>query len=220
MTEPAREVSSVPWVVTRVTVLPGYRLFVRFIDGTEGEVDMSAQVNSPDGGVFAELADPEAFSKAFNDDGHVAWPAGQDLAPDAMHDELSVNGRWILGPFPAHEPFALDWQPTRRGDEDPNTLSFKSGLLDSEESMPEISRFFGIVILMHFNEHAPPHFHARYGSSKCSVDLQTFRVMAGHLPRRAMAMTLEWAAEHRRELMEDWELCATGQTLRRIPPLE
>ena len=99
MTESAREVSSVPWVVTHVTVLPGYQLFVRFIDGTEGEVDMSAQVNSPDAGVFAELADPEAFSKAFNDDGHVAWPTGQDLAPDAMHDELAANGRWILGPF-------------------------------------------------------------------------------------------------------------------------
>lgn len=64
MTEPAPEVSSVPWVVTHVTVLPDYRLFVRFIDGIEGEVDMSAQVNSPDAGVFAELADPEAFSKA------------------------------------------------------------------------------------------------------------------------------------------------------------
>jgi hypothetical protein len=112
MTEPAREVSSVPWVVTHVPVLPGYRLFVRFIDGTEGEVDMSAQVNGPDAGVFAELANPEAFSKAFNDDGHVSWPTGQDLAPDAMHDELAANGRWILGPFSANEPSALDWQPT------------------------------------------------------------------------------------------------------------
>ena len=62
MTDSARQVSNVPWVVTHVTVLPGYRLFVRFIDGTEGEVDMSAQVNSPDAGVFAELADPSAFS--------------------------------------------------------------------------------------------------------------------------------------------------------------
>jgi hypothetical protein len=220
MTEPAREVSSAPWLVTHVTVLPGYRLFVRFIDGTEGEVDMSAQVNSPNAGVFAELADPEAFSKAFNDDGHVAWPTGQDLAPDAMHDALAANGRWVLGPFSPNGPGALDWQPTRCNDEDLNTSHVNTGLLDSEESMPEISRFFGIVILMHFNEHAPPHFHARYGSSKCSVDLQTLRVTAGHFPRRAMAMTLEWAAEYRKELMEDWELCANGQIPRKIPPLE
>jgi hypothetical protein len=198
MTEPAREVSSAPWLVTHVTVLPGYRLFVRFIDGTEGEVDMSAQVNSPNAGVFAELADPEAFSKAFNDDGHVAWPTGQDLAPDAMHDALAANGRWVLGPFSPNGPGALDWQPTRCNDEDLNTSHVNTGLLDSEESMPEISRFFGIVILMHFNEHGPPHFHARYGSSKCSVDLQTLRVTAGHFPRRATAMTLEWAAEYGR----------------------
>lgn len=90
------EVSNVPWVVTLVRALPDFRLFVRFIDGTEGEVDMSAMVKQPDAGVFAELADPEAFSKAFNNDGHVAWPTGQDLAPDAMHDEIARNGHWIL----------------------------------------------------------------------------------------------------------------------------
>jgi hypothetical protein len=88
--------SSVPWVVTHVTVLPDFRLFVRFVDGTEGEVDLSALVNRPDAGVFAELAEPAAFSKAFNNDGHVAWPSGQDLAPDAMHDEIARNGHWIL----------------------------------------------------------------------------------------------------------------------------
>ena len=87
---------NVPWVVTHVTVLPGFRLFVQFVDGTAGEVDMSAMVKQPDAGVFAELADPTTFAKAFNNDGHVAWPTGQDLAPDAMHDELARNGRWVL----------------------------------------------------------------------------------------------------------------------------
>jgi hypothetical protein len=90
------EVGHVPWVVTHVRVLPDFRLFVRFVDGTQGEVDMSAMVAAPDAGVFAELADPVAFSKAFNNDGHVAWPTGQDLAPDAMHDEIARNGHWIL----------------------------------------------------------------------------------------------------------------------------
>jgi hypothetical protein len=89
-------VSNVPWVVTHVRALPDFRLFVRFIDGTEGEVDMAAMVKQPDAGVFAELADPAAFSKAFDNDGHVAWPTGQDLAPDAMHDEIVRNGHWIL----------------------------------------------------------------------------------------------------------------------------
>jgi len=89
-------ISNVPWVVTYVAVLPRYRLLVRFVDGTEGEVDMSALVERPDAGVFTELADLAAFSKAFNNDGHVAWPTGQDLAPDAMHDEIARNGHWIL----------------------------------------------------------------------------------------------------------------------------
>lgn len=89
-------ITNVPWVVTDVTVLPGFRLFVRFVDGTEGEVDLSARVRRPDAGVFTELADPAAFSKAFVLDGFVAWPGGQDLAPDAMHDEIARNGHWIL----------------------------------------------------------------------------------------------------------------------------
>lgn len=89
-------VSNVPWVVTQVTVLPGFRLYVRFIDGVEGEVDMAQMVNAPDAGVFAELADPIAFSKAYVSTYYVAWPTGQDLAPDAMHDEIARNGRWIL----------------------------------------------------------------------------------------------------------------------------
>ena len=94
--DPTARIGNVPWVVTHLTVLPGSRLFVRFVDGTEGEVDLSALVKRPDAGVFAELADPAAISKAFVDDGFVAWPTGLDLAPDAMHDEIRRNGRWIL----------------------------------------------------------------------------------------------------------------------------
>jgi hypothetical protein len=86
--------------------------------------------------------------------------------------------------------------------------------------VPEISRFFGIVIHMFFDDHAPPHFHAQYGSASCAVELRTLQVISGHLPRRAMALTLEWASAHREELMEDWHLCATGKTPRKIPPLD
>jgi hypothetical protein len=86
--------------------------------------------------------------------------------------------------------------------------------------VPEISRFFGIVIRMHWREHGPPHFHASYGSSYCAVNLITLEILSGTLPRRAKALTLEWAAEHREALMENWQLCATKQTPRKIPPLE
>lgn len=94
--DPAARVTNVPYAVTSVTVLPGFRLHVRFLDGVEGEVDMSELVKAPDAGVFAELADPVAFSNARVVNYYVAWPTGQDLAPDAMHDEIARNGRWIL----------------------------------------------------------------------------------------------------------------------------
>ena len=86
--------------------------------------------------------------------------------------------------------------------------------------MPEISRFFGIVIQMYWMDHTPPHFHARYGAHRCAVDLRSPEVLSGSLPRRAMALTLEWASVHREALMEDWQLCANGQTPRPIPPLD
>ena len=86
--------------------------------------------------------------------------------------------------------------------------------------MPEISRFFGIIIGMFFNEHNPPHFHARYGDEQAEIDIQTLRIIEGNLPRRAKAMILEWAEEHREELLENWELARKMHELKKIKPLE
>ena len=86
--------------------------------------------------------------------------------------------------------------------------------------MPEISRFFGIVIQMYEADHPPPHFHVRYAGSEAVVDIPTLSVMRGTLPHRVLALTLEWASLHRRELMEDWNLCAMKQPPNKIPPLE
>lgn len=86
--------------------------------------------------------------------------------------------------------------------------------------MPEISRFLGIIITMYFNEHNPPHFHARYGEHKTEIAIQTLSVIGGKLPPRALGLVMEWAALHRDELMEDWELARQQTELRRIAPLE
>ena len=86
--------------------------------------------------------------------------------------------------------------------------------------MPEISRFFGIVIGMFFNEHNPPHFHARYGEAQAEIDIHTLRILEGDLPRRAKAMVLEWAEEHREELMENWNRAREMHELKNIKPLE
>ncbi|MBL8489283.1 MAG: DUF4160 domain-containing protein [Rhodocyclaceae bacterium] len=86
--------------------------------------------------------------------------------------------------------------------------------------MPTISAFFGIMIQMFWREHSPPHFHALYGEHEALIDIRTLEIIAGTLPRRALALTIEWAVEHRTELMEDWELCQAKQLPKKIAPLE
>ena len=93
--------TSVPWLVVDVRARPGYRLHVRFIDGTEGEVDLSVLLLAPTAGVFIPLRDPALFEQATVVDGAVTWPGDLDLAPDAMHEELKRNGIWIVEPFSA-----------------------------------------------------------------------------------------------------------------------
>lgn len=86
--------------------------------------------------------------------------------------------------------------------------------------MPTISVFYGIVIQMFWQDHAPPHFHALYAEHEALIGLHDLRVMRGSLPRRAMALVLEWATEHRAELMEDWNLCSRMQAPKPIDPLK
>lgn len=85
--------------------------------------------------------------------------------------------------------------------------------------MPTIAVFYGIVVQMFFSDHAPPHFHALYGGEEAVIDIRTLQVMEGHLPKRALALVLEWAELHRDELIEDWNLCVTNQLPKKIEPL-
>ncbi|MBI3574789.1 MAG: DUF4160 domain-containing protein [Gammaproteobacteria bacterium] len=86
--------------------------------------------------------------------------------------------------------------------------------------MPTISAFYGILIQMFWSDHAPPHFHALYAEFEILIDIRTLEVIRGKLPRRAQVLVLEWAAQHRDELMEDWRLCETKQQPKKIAPLE
>ncbi len=85
--------------------------------------------------------------------------------------------------------------------------------------MPTISIFYGIIIQMFWNEHAPPHFHARYENYKVSINIHTFEVLNGKMPRRALSLILEWALLNREKLLEDWELCQKNQQPKKISPL-
>ncbi len=86
--------------------------------------------------------------------------------------------------------------------------------------MPTISQFFGIVIQMFWNDHAPPHFYCQYGDHEAIINIKTLEVIEGKLPRRAMNLVLDWAELHQAELIEDWNLCEAKQQPKPISPLE
>jgi hypothetical protein len=86
--------------------------------------------------------------------------------------------------------------------------------------MPCVSRFYGIDIYMHYNDHAPPHFHAEYSGDEALYEIDSLRVYVGKLPRRVHNMVIEWADLHRDELRENWALARRGEDLNDIEPLD
>jgi hypothetical protein len=81
--------------------------------------------------------------------------------------------------------------------------------------MPEIARFYGIIIKLFFGDHAPPHFHAVYGEDNALFNIQTLEMIEGDLPTRAKKLVLEWASMYQKELMDMWD----QQEFRKLPPL-
>ncbi len=86
--------------------------------------------------------------------------------------------------------------------------------------MPEISRFFGIVIAMYYDDHAPPHFHVRYGGQKAIIAIQSLSLTRGSLAPRVFGMVMEWASYHQTELFDNWDLARRQAPLKKIAPLE
>ena len=84
--------------------------------------------------------------------------------------------------------------------------------------MPVLSRFYGIVIRMYFQqaEHNPPHIHALYGDDMAAIEIQTGNVLEGDLPPKALAMVQEWVGIYRNDLLRIWET----QEFKRLSPLE
>jgi len=82
--------------------------------------------------------------------------------------------------------------------------------------MPEIARFYGIVIKLFFGDHPPPHFHAVYGENIGLFSIDTLEMIEGDLPNRAKKLVTEWANIHKNELKRMWET----QEFQKVPPLE
>jgi len=102
------------------------------------------------------------------------------------------------------------------------TLSRVFGNLEvgQSQSMPEISQFYGIIVAMFFDDHNPPPFHARYGGEKVAIEVDSLRIMEGHISPRALRLVIEWAAQHKDELFNNWELVKNNQTPNNIEPLK
>ena len=85
--------------------------------------------------------------------------------------------------------------------------------------MPRISEFYGIIVEMYWNDHNPPHFHATYGGDKAEIEISTLGLLTGHLPPKAHALLIEWAALHQSELLARWESARLHLPLAKIAPL-
>ncbi|MBO4394665.1 MAG: DUF4160 domain-containing protein [Spirochaetales bacterium] len=85
--------------------------------------------------------------------------------------------------------------------------------------MPVISLFRGIKVMMYYNEHMPPHFHAEYAEHRCVVDILEGCVIRGSLPSRQLKLVLAWSVLHQDELMQNWELSKAQSPLTVIEPL-
>lgn len=89
-------ICTAPWRLTKVKPLANYRLEVEFIDGVHGFVEMSQRVKSDKAGIFAMLKDASLFNQVHLEHGVATWPGEIDLAPDSMHDEIKLHGKWVL----------------------------------------------------------------------------------------------------------------------------
>lgn len=85
--------------------------------------------------------------------------------------------------------------------------------------MPEISRFFGIVIKMYYEDHAPPHFHAQYQNFNATFSIRTGQMIEGTFPPRQSAFVTAWTLLHEKELMSNWKALVSGKKANKVHPL-
>lgn len=86
--------------------------------------------------------------------------------------------------------------------------------------MPEICRFYGIIIKMFFDDHNPPHFHVEYGDFNALIEVDILAIIAGELPPRALGLVMEWAALHQGELLLAWKNARNQKSPGKIEPLK
>jgi hypothetical protein len=188
-----------PFELVRVTAVRHVRdhvLWLEFSDGVAGEVDL-AETLVTGGPVFESLRDPREFARVRLGAETIEWPNGADWAAESLHERV-IAGNSLR----AH------------ADDD--------GWLDDSwhsRDVPELSRFYGIVISMFYADHMRPHFHARCGGESIAVEIDGDGIR-GSFPPNRLPLLFEWRALHRGELSANWERLRRGETPTPIAPLE
>ena len=100
----------------------------------------------------------------------------------------------------------------------PLHFDFGGGVDDTHLHFPGIQNNATVIFVL-LADHNPPHFHARYGSEKVAIEIETLRILEGNLSPRALGLVIEWAAQHKKELLQNWELTKNSQTPKKIEPL-
>ena len=85
--------------------------------------------------------------------------------------------------------------------------------------MPEICRFYGIIIYMYIDDHNPPHFHVWYDGYEAIITIED-GIVTGSLPRRALKLVYEWLDLNHEELMENWHLLSNNEAAKKKAPLK
>ncbi len=169
-------------------------LWLRFSDGVEGEVDLGTALH---GRAFEALRDRAVFSRVRVDGETIAWPNDIDWSPEDLHARiLATKGRGS--------------QPDDDGA--PPSAAQLAG-------MPEISRFFGIIIKMFYSDRARPHFHAQSGDASIAIEIDGDG-LRGSFPPSRLPLVLEWRDRHHDELRANSTRLRDGEAPVAIAPLE
>jgi hypothetical protein len=182
--------------VTGVRHIRDHVLWLRFSDGLAGEVDLSGEVHGFGGDVLGPLHDVALFEQVRVMGDTITWPNGADWAPETLH-------RLVAAANGAHPR--------------PNDEGLASGGRQ-RVAVPEISRFFGIVISMYYDDHARPHFHAWNGDHSIAVEIDGDGV-SGSFPPHRLPLVFEWRDAHRAELRDNWDRLRRGLPPAPVPPL-
>ena len=84
--------------------------------------------------------------------------------------------------------------------------------------MPEISRFYGIIIRIFYDDHSPPHFHAFYGKKEGLYSIEKAEKLAGEIPAKQDKIIKKWARQYRKELLDSWNMAKDKTPPKKVPP--